>query len=61
MISVIDRNDLEDPFLIIRGPNLFFKYFISFLGLAYFSSLGCSLRFDFFLQFSATTDPFLLQ
>ncbi len=35
-----------------RGPNLFqfiSKYFFSLLGLAYFTPLGCSLRFKFFL------------
>ena len=32
----------------IRGPNLFFKYFFSILGLAYFTPLGCLLRFNFF-------------
>ncbi len=37
------------PYLVlfIRGPNLFFKYFFSFLGLAYFPPLGCLLRFKF--------------
>ena len=41
-----------------RGPNLFFKFFFSLLGLAYFTPLGRSLRFNFFWQFSWTIDPF---
>ncbi len=36
-------------YMIRRGPNLFFKYFS--LVLAYFTQLGCLLRFNFFGQF----------
>ncbi len=41
------RMDWEDVKwnLLKRGPNLFFKYFFSFLGLAYFTPSGCQLRF----------------
>ena len=41
-----------------EAPIYFSNIFISFLGLAYYTPLGCLLRFNFFWQFYRTNDPF---
>ena len=44
-----------------EAPIYFSNIFISFLGLAYYTPLGCSLRFNFFGSFVGNDSPIVLK